>query len=301
MWKLSNSQFKKKSVSERVLLSTREHSINGSPVKPDEQLQIALWLTTLQMAFGAHTSATHGVLHCWLRQALSWAHSELITHSGRQFGGIPINSAWHEHTACWFTSWHWLYGPHGDGSHGFIRGGIVAILPGKAISRLRREIGRFFFSFFFHQLKKKWKQSEAKQNSYLFHIDYMRSPGYQYNQYHRHNLVNGFEQYRLKGFEERRKLFMNKYSVGDILERFRCETYLHWCHTHRGMDLCIYYWCRLWSDRIRYFERIRGDSPCMDHQSIRISKRMSRRHFVLYKWHLHRTVMVRRDSHRHYR
>lgn len=62
----------------------------------------------------------------------------------------------------------------------------------------------------------KRKISEAEQNSYLFHIDYMRSPGYQYNQYHRHNLVNGFEQYRLRvECGERRKLFMN-----NIRERY---------------------------------------------------------------------------------
>lgn len=53
-------------------------------------------------------------------QALVKAHSELTVHSGLQPGGLPIYSGKQEHTACPLTSLHWLFGPQGDGLHGFL-------------------------------------------------------------------------------------------------------------------------------------------------------------------------------------
>lgn len=38
--------------------------------------------------------------------ALSAEHSELTTHSGRQFGGLPVYVGKQEHTACPFNSLH---------------------------------------------------------------------------------------------------------------------------------------------------------------------------------------------------
>lgn len=55
---------KKKSCFEAlILLSIRVQRVNGSPVKPLEQLQIGLWLTTLQMAFSAHVPGVQGFTH----------------------------------------------------------------------------------------------------------------------------------------------------------------------------------------------------------------------------------------------
>lgn len=94
---------------------------NGSPLKPSMQLQIGLWLTTWQRAFWPHVPG-HGSLHFWLMHDLSWGHSELRIHSGRQFGGAPIISGKQLHTACWSNSRHWLFTPHGDGWQGLTIG-----------------------------------------------------------------------------------------------------------------------------------------------------------------------------------
>lgn len=45
-------------------------------------------------------------------------HSELETHSGRQFGGDPMNSFKHEHDGVSPTTLHCEFGPQGDGRHG---------------------------------------------------------------------------------------------------------------------------------------------------------------------------------------
>lgn len=81
------------------------------------QEHIGLWEITLQLAFLAHW-LTHGSIHFWLIQALSVAHSLLMVHSGRQFGGVPFMSGWQLQTACKFISRHKLFGPHGEGVQG---------------------------------------------------------------------------------------------------------------------------------------------------------------------------------------
>jgi hypothetical protein len=40
----------------------------------------------------------HGSIHFSFMQALSFGHSLLITHSGLQYGGLPMKLAMHEHT-----------------------------------------------------------------------------------------------------------------------------------------------------------------------------------------------------------
>lgn len=80
--------------------------------------QIGLWLITLHWALFPQVPI-QGSLHFWLIQANCEEHSELKRHSGLQFGGLPINSDWHEHTAWLFFSRHILLGPHGDGVHGY--------------------------------------------------------------------------------------------------------------------------------------------------------------------------------------
>lgn len=88
--------------------------MNGSPVNFGRQVQIGLWLITLQSAFCPQISK-HGLVHFWFVQAKWFWHSELIIHSGLHPGGLPINVGKHEHMAWLLTDLHWLFGPQGDG------------------------------------------------------------------------------------------------------------------------------------------------------------------------------------------
>lgn len=72
------------------LRSRKMHRTKGSPVHCGGQLQIGLWLTTLQMARSAHGPDVQGFTQRELIQALSCGQSELTIHSARQFGGMPI-------------------------------------------------------------------------------------------------------------------------------------------------------------------------------------------------------------------
>lgn len=63
---------------------------------------------------------TQGLLHFWLIHANWLEHSELLIHSGRQFGGDPMNSGKHEHDGFSLITSHLAFGPHGDGKHGLI-------------------------------------------------------------------------------------------------------------------------------------------------------------------------------------
>lgn len=91
--------------------------VNGSPVIPSGQIQIGVWLSTLQTAPVPHEPG-HGSLHFSRIHAKLLGHSELIVHSGRQFGGCPRYPTWHEHDGDPPISLHCEYKPHGDGTHG---------------------------------------------------------------------------------------------------------------------------------------------------------------------------------------
>lgn len=94
--------------------------MKGSPSgKFSGQEQIGLCPTTWQRASSPQL-LMQGSLHFCLIQALFAGQSELTAHSGRQAGGAPRNPGWHEHTARSLDTWHSLFDPHGDGSHGFI-------------------------------------------------------------------------------------------------------------------------------------------------------------------------------------
>lgn len=80
------------------ILRLEKHLLNGSPVKSAGQLQIGLWFTTWHLAFKPQVPA-HGFEHFWLIQACVKEHSELVIHSGRQFGGLPIKPKTQEQTA----------------------------------------------------------------------------------------------------------------------------------------------------------------------------------------------------------
>ena len=81
-------------------------TVNGSPVNPDGQEQIGLCLTVSHLAFNPQVPWTQGSTHFERIQALFMGHSELTTHSGLQFGGVPINSGRHVQTAWSLTTRH---------------------------------------------------------------------------------------------------------------------------------------------------------------------------------------------------
>lgn len=86
---------------------------------PTLQIHIGVWLTTRHSAFSPHEPG-QGSLHFWFMHARLVAHSELLTHSGRQFGGIPIKSLRQLHAGVSPIGLHSVLGPHGDGWHGLI-------------------------------------------------------------------------------------------------------------------------------------------------------------------------------------
>lgn len=83
------------------------------------QMHIGVWLTTRHWAFWPHDPG-HGSLHFWLIHAKWLEHSELLIHSGLQFGGEPMNSFKQLQDGDSPIGRHSEFGPHGDGWHGFI-------------------------------------------------------------------------------------------------------------------------------------------------------------------------------------
>lgn len=103
----------------KILLSSLKHRLKGSPTKFVGQLQIGLCITVLQRALCPQVPG-HGSIHLIFWQALSNAHSELTIHSGLQCGGAFMLPSKQEQTGLSFCTRHTLYGPHGDGTHGFV-------------------------------------------------------------------------------------------------------------------------------------------------------------------------------------
>jgi len=54
--------------------------------------------------------------------------SELTVHSGRQLGGYPMKVGKHVQIGWLFTFRHWLFGPQGEGEHGFCITGSCSII-----------------------------------------------------------------------------------------------------------------------------------------------------------------------------
>jgi hypothetical protein len=121
-----------------VILRIGRHLMNGSPEYLGGQLQIGLWLTTWHLALMPQVPG-HGSIHFWLTQAWFNEHSELVTHSGLQVGGLPMKPGTQEQTAWPLISLHWLLGPQGEGLHGFFLISakilIFRIFPSKLNSR----------------------------------------------------------------------------------------------------------------------------------------------------------------------
>lgn len=63
--------------------------VKGSPVNPSKHVHIGVWLMTLHWA-PIPQDPGQGSTHFSLIQAKLLGHSELILHSGLQFGGLPI-------------------------------------------------------------------------------------------------------------------------------------------------------------------------------------------------------------------
>lgn len=101
------------------LLGLITHCEKGSPVYPFGQMHMGVWLTTRHSAFRPQEPA-HGSLHFWLMHAKLFAHSLLLMHSGRQFGGYPMKSGKQEHDGESLITWHWELGPQEDGWQGLV-------------------------------------------------------------------------------------------------------------------------------------------------------------------------------------
>lgn len=64
-------------------------------------------------------------------QARLLAHSVLLTHSGLQEGGDPMNCGRQEQDGDPLISLHCAFGPHGEGEQGFLGSDIGSSLIGK--------------------------------------------------------------------------------------------------------------------------------------------------------------------------
>jgi len=78
---------------------------------------MGVWLTTLHSALSPQAFG-QGSLHFWLIQAKWLEHSELLMHSGLQYGGLPIISGKHEHDASSPIARHCAFDPQGEGWQG---------------------------------------------------------------------------------------------------------------------------------------------------------------------------------------
>lgn len=92
-----------------------------------------MWFTTLHNALVAQ-DPVQGSRHFSCRHAKLLGHSELITHSGRQFGGLPTKFGRQEHEGYPSEFLHWELGPQGEGLQGFttttgVGGGATRLTP----------------------------------------------------------------------------------------------------------------------------------------------------------------------------
>jgi hypothetical protein len=80
-----------------------------------------------------------GSLHFNDKQDLSKAQSELMVHSGRQFGGLPMYDDKQEQTATLFIFRHCEFGPQGEGWQGSVIGSsLITLRKKKSLQKLIR-------------------------------------------------------------------------------------------------------------------------------------------------------------------
>lgn len=89
------------------LLCSNWQTTKGSPVNPALHVHMGLWFMVWQRAFTPHVPE-QGSLHLCFIQAWCCGQSVLITHSGLQAGGDPMDPSSQEQTPCPFNSLHWL-------------------------------------------------------------------------------------------------------------------------------------------------------------------------------------------------
>lgn len=76
-------------------------------------------MITLQTASNPQVVG-HGSIHFWLTHAWFKGHSEFKTHSGRQFGGLPMKLALHEQTGKPFMTLQLVFDPQFEGLQGSV-------------------------------------------------------------------------------------------------------------------------------------------------------------------------------------
>jgi len=109
---------------------TGRQSAKALPVNPSRHEHDGAWLTTRHSALAPQVPG-QGSTHLRLTHACLDGQSELMTHSGRQFGTEPIIPARQAHWATPPTAWHWAFEPQGGGLHGF--GGMGRKVPSSTV------------------------------------------------------------------------------------------------------------------------------------------------------------------------
>lgn len=92
---------------------------NGSPVYCRLHEHEGVWLITVHCVLKPQDPG-QGSTHFWFMHARLAEHSELIVHSGRQFGGDPMYVCKQEQAGLSPITLHSEWWPHGDGRHGLI-------------------------------------------------------------------------------------------------------------------------------------------------------------------------------------
>ena len=88
----------------------------------------------------------HGSWHFLFMQAWSKEQSELIIHSGLHVGGILMYSGKHEHVGWLLFILQILFGPQGDGRHGF--SGLLTIRKKCYLIIIKNKLDIIFVCYF---------------------------------------------------------------------------------------------------------------------------------------------------------
>lgn len=102
---------------------------------------MGLWLITVHLAWSPQVPGQGSEHFCDIQAKCGW-HSELPTHSGRQFGGVPTKLDLQEQTALPLLLRQTLFGPQGDGSQTLI--GIAAARNYRRLAHAFSEISKFY-------------------------------------------------------------------------------------------------------------------------------------------------------------
>ena len=98
------------------------HLTKGSPVNPEGQVQMGLWISTAHWALIPQVPG-QGSWHCWLIHAKLRGQSSCLIHSGLHpegSKGLPIIPGIHEQRACRPSTTQKVFLPHGEGLQGSV-------------------------------------------------------------------------------------------------------------------------------------------------------------------------------------